>query len=232
MAEAAAALSLSSFAYLLVPHHPPRTAPRLISNYPQAWTEHYLQCHYERFDPVIVQALSQPEPFEWGLGIGSTTPSISQQELFEEASKFGIRFGFTVPIHNSRGPVAAVTFAADERRSHFQRSINEHARVLQLMAMYFHAHACRKFVPDRVVDGVALSPREFECREWAAQGKSARDIGHILGISRHTVATYLESAKTKLGVTGIIGIGAETVASPQFGPSLWHDLHQSHGAPF
>jgi hypothetical protein len=29
---------------------------------------------------------------------------------------------------------------------------------------------------------------------------------------------------------GIIGIGSETVASAQFGPRLWHDLHQTHGA--
>src|SRR5260370_28672550 len=120
MAEAAAALSLSSFAYLLVPNHPPGTAPRLISNYPQAWTEHYLQSHYERFDPVIVQALSQPEPFEWGLGVGSTIPSKPQQEMFEEAAAFGIRYGFTVPIHDNRGPNATVTFAADQRRPQFK----------------------------------------------------------------------------------------------------------------
>lgn len=212
MAEAAAALNLPCFAYLL-PHGQPGTAPRLISNYPSAWTEHYLRSHYERFDAVIVQALRQPEPFEWGPGVGPTTPSSLQQELFEEASQFGIRYGFTVPIHNNRGLIAAVTFAADERRPHFQRTINEHARVLQLMAMYFHAHACRKFAPDRIVDGVTLSPREFECLEWAARGKSAWETGYILGISRHTVATYLESAKTKLDVRTIVQAVARLTAS-------------------
>jgi hypothetical protein len=66
------------------------------------------------------------------------------QELFEEAARFGIRYGFTVPIHNDSSPIAAVTFAADERRPQFERTISEHARVLQLMAMYFHAHAQRR----------------------------------------------------------------------------------------
>jgi DNA-binding CsgD family transcriptional regulator len=127
-------------------------------------------------------------------------PTKQQRELYEEAAQFGIRNGFTIPIHDNQGLVAAVTFAADERRPQFDRSIKEHARVLQFMAIYFHAHARRKLAPDRVVGGVSLSPREFECLNWAAQGKSAWETGRILGISRHTVATYLENVKAKLGV--------------------------------
>jgi DNA-binding CsgD family transcriptional regulator len=171
-----------------------------------------LQRHYERFDPVIIQALGHPEPFEWGLGLGSLTLSKSQ-ELFEEAARFGIRYGFTIPIHNDSGPVAAVTFAADERRPQFERTISKHARVLQLMAMYFHAHAQGKIGSSQLIAGVPLSPREAECLEWAAQGKSTWETGTILGISRHTVATYLENAKTKLGVRTIVQAVARATAS-------------------
>lgn len=212
MSQAAAELGLSCFAYLSMPNRTGDPA-RLISNYPSAWTTQYLQRHYERFDPVIVQALNRPEPFRWGSGAGSLVSSKSQ-ELFAEAARFGIRYGFTIPIHNDRGPVAAVTFAADERRPQFERTINEHARVLQLMAMYFHAHAQRTIGNDRLIQGASLSPREFECLGWAAQGKSAWEIGAILGISRHTVATYLENAKTKLGVRTIVQAVARITASP------------------
>jgi len=176
MGDTAAALDLSCFAYLSVPrrHNIP---PQLISNYPSAWTAHYLQRRYERLDPVVSQALDDPEPFEWGPGVGPIAPSTSQRELFDEAAEFGIRYGFTIPIHDKRGPIAAVTFAANERRPQFERSISEHAEVLQLMAMYFHAHVRRKFGGARTVDGISLSSREFECLEWAAQGKSAWEIG-------------------------------------------------------
>src|SRR3981081_1066181 len=85
MAEAAAALDLSCFAYLSVPDRA-GDFPLLISNYPSAWTRHYLEHHFERFDPVIIRALDPPEPFEWGLGITSNGPSDSQRELFEEAA--------------------------------------------------------------------------------------------------------------------------------------------------
>lgn len=211
MSQAAAGLDLSCFAYLSMPHKMGGDAA-LISNYPSAWTAQYLKRHYERFDPVIIQALKHPEPFEWGLGVGSLIPSKSQ-ELFEEAARFGIRYGFTIPIHNDSGPVAAVTFAADERHPRFERTISEHGRVLQLMAMYFHAHSQRRIGSNRPIAGASLSRRESECLEWAAQGKSAWEIGTILGISRHTVATYLENVKTKLGVRTIVQAVARATAS-------------------
>jgi DNA-binding CsgD family transcriptional regulator len=81
------------------------------------------------------------------------------------------------------------------------------------MAMYFHAHVRRKLSPDRVIDGISLSPREFECLGWAAQGKSAWEIGRILGITRRTAAFHLENAKAKLGVHSICQAVARLIAS-------------------
>src|SRR5579871_2600417 len=115
MSEGAVALDLSCFADRSIPRQQ-GADPRLISNYPSIWTQHYMLHHYVRIDPVIIQVIGHPEPFERGLGVGSLTLSKPQQELFEEAARFGIRYGFTVPIHDSRGPTTAVTFAADRRR--------------------------------------------------------------------------------------------------------------------
>jgi LuxR family transcriptional regulator, activator of conjugal transfer of Ti plasmids len=202
MARAAAALDLSCFAYLCLPHRRNDEA-RLISTYPLPWTAHYLKNHYERLDPVIRQALHVTEPFEWGSSIESKELSDAQRQLFEEAARFGIRYGFTIPIHDGRGPVAAVTFASDERSPTFRRCVETHRRVLQLMALYFHASARRKLRSNRVVDGVALSPREYQCLEWSAAGKSASDIGDILGITRRTAAFHLDNARAKLGVSSL-----------------------------
>jgi DNA-binding CsgD family transcriptional regulator len=212
LTEAAAALDLSCFAYLLLPYRRGE-APRLISTYPVEWTDHYLRQRYERFDPVVVDALARPEPFEWGLDLGRKALSKPEGCLLEEAAQFGIRYGFTVPIHDSRGPIAAVTFATDERHPAFQRCIEHNERVLQLMGMYFHMHARRRLTPDRVVDGVALSPRELECLQWAARGKSAWEIGRFLNISRRTAAFHLDNAKTKFGVRTISQAVAKLAAS-------------------
>jgi DNA-binding CsgD family transcriptional regulator len=173
-----------------------------------------LKNRYERFDPVITQALQDTEPFQWGLDLSTGILSRPQRELLEDAARFGIACGFTVPIHDGRGPVAAVTFAADTRRgTAFTRRIEAHKQALQLMAMYFHAHVRHKLAPDRIIGGVSLSPREFECLGWAAQGKSAWEIGRILGITRRTTVFHLENAKAKLGVHSICQAVARLASS-------------------
>ncbi len=59
------AFDLRCFAYLIMPTQP-GTEADLISTYLREWTAHYLKCHYERLDPVIQQAQTNTEPFEWG----------------------------------------------------------------------------------------------------------------------------------------------------------------------
>ncbi|MFK4583734.1 helix-turn-helix transcriptional regulator [Bradyrhizobium ottawaense] len=203
MALIARTLELSCFAYLALPETH-RAKPRLISTYPSGWTSHYLDRRYQRIDPVVLRALQSPEPFRWGSGIPFATNSVDQEILLNEAREFGISFGFTVPVHDGHGPIAAVTFASAQRNAAFDNCIRLHTHVLQLMAMFFHAHVRRKLGNEHNVAGVLLSPREFECLEWASQGKSAWEIGCILGISRNTVAYYLENAKEKLGVRTVV----------------------------
>lgn len=157
MAITATSLDLSCFAYLALPDQLHKQ-PLVISTYPVNWVAHYVHNHYERFDPVITQALQKPEPFRWGAGLPAMHMSSMQRELLNEASQFGIRFGFTVPIHDGRGPIAALTFATDQQQPPFEKCIESNARVLQLMAMYFHAHVQRKLSEGRNIDGVLLSP--------------------------------------------------------------------------
>lgn len=211
MVTAAKALQLPCFAYLALPSHA-KGSPVLISTYPPGWTAHYLGQRYQRFDPVIIDALRRTEPFQWG-GDRVRSRSLAQKQLFDEAATFGIRCGFTIPIHNPHGPVAAVTFAADTPCGSFERAVEKQASVLQLMALYFHAHARRKLAPDRVVDGISLSPREYECLAWATRGKTAWEIGQLIGVSRRTAAFHLDNTRAKLGVRSIAQAVARFAAS-------------------
>lgn len=198
LAGAAGALGLPMFAYLLLPEQ--RSAASLISNYPGTWTKHYLAHRYDRVDPVIGTASRTEEPFEWGPDLRADQRSADCVRFFAEAAQFGIRFGFTVPVHDKQRRLAAVTFATDERRAVFRHSINAYRSGLHLMALFFHRQACSALDPERRVDGIKLSPRQFECLEWAARGKSAWDTSRIIGISRRTVLFHLETAKAKLDV--------------------------------
>ena len=210
--DTANALDLSCFAYLALPRDE-KSAPRLISTYPSQWTAHYLQNNYQIIDPVVREALQTPEPFRWDARFRSGPAAELQPQFFDEAAQFGLRSGFTVPIHDGHGPIAALTFAANEKRAQFERYIDSYERVLQLMALYVHAHVRRKLTNEYRVAGIQLSPRELECLEWASHGKSAWEIGCILGISRNTVAYYLENAKEKLGVRTVVQAATLLVAA-------------------
>lgn len=122
-----AAMDLSCLAYLARPCRLSRE-PLVISTYPTDRVTRHLHSRYERLDPVITQALQNPEPFRWGPSLTPRQLSSAQHGLFCEASEFGIRFGFTVPIHDGHGPIAALTFATDEKRPPFESCINSHAR--------------------------------------------------------------------------------------------------------
>jgi LuxR family quorum sensing-dependent transcriptional regulator len=45
---------------------------------------------------------------------------------------------------------------------------------------------------------IALSRREQEALQWAAEGKTEWEIGRILGLSEHTAEKFIRSACSKL----------------------------------
>ena len=56
-----------------------------------------------------------------------------------------------------------------------------------------------------------LTPREKECLQWAAFGKSEWEVSQILGISEHTAEKHLLNAKTKLGASNRVHAVAEAI---------------------
>ena len=77
---------------------------------------------------------------------------------------------------------------------------HRNADTLQLIALYFHAHARRAFDLEDICSGPHLTDRELECLYWASQGKSASDIGGILGLSESTVKFHLRNVRAKFQV--------------------------------
>ena len=70
---------------------------------------------------------------------------------------------------------------------------------LQLFAVHAHEAALRVLAPVARDDPAALpSSRELECLRWTMEGKTAWEVGRILGISEHTVARHLNNATRRL----------------------------------
>lgn len=188
---------LPFFAYL-ARHRELKHPMRLITNYPPLWREYYQARGYENADPVIARMQLTSDPFDWSADLASDDEAALR--FFGEASDFGIRYGRTVPIHDRRGWIAAVTYATDRMRPAYRACVSRNADILQLIALYFHAHAQRAFDLEDLYSGPHLTDRELECLYWASQGKSARDIGEILGLSESTVKFHLRNVRAKYRV--------------------------------
>ncbi|MES0063884.1 LuxR family transcriptional regulator [Mesorhizobium sp. M0041] len=208
MASAAAGFDFPLFAYFTYPSAS-GDAPQLISNYPSSWTSRYLQQRYHSLDPVILRGLQGWDIFDWGVDRARHCLPNSQQQILESAAEFGICGGLTMSMHDHLGRFAALTFASDESRPPLLRSLARYEKALQLVAINFR----RRLADHRVVDGVTLTPREFECLKWAARGKSAWDTSQLLGVSKRTVTFHLENAKAKFGVRTINQAVARMAAS-------------------
>lgn len=85
----------------------------------------------------------------------------------------------------------------------------EELSLVSLAAGYAISQLCRP--PADPEGSPRLTPRERECLQLAATGKSEREISQMLGISEHTSEKHLLNAKGKLGAVNRVQAVAEAI---------------------
>lgn len=172
----------------------------MLLNYPRAWVEAYSELQLHKIDPVFAKAESSGVPFFWDEPAFLGTATAEQRRMMSEARAFGIEHGYTIPVHSPRSPIpihASCSVIPERGRPHRHGHL-----AVQLMAGYLFESAARlTSAPPDGAKPPKLSPRQRQCLELAAQGKTDWEIGMILGISEHTVHTHIEAVKRKLNVT-------------------------------
>ena len=192
----AAALELPAFAYIAIPSTAGRQL-RLITNYAETWRQHYVDHRYETCDPIVLHSIRHRHSFDWGREFGGNDPFCLR--FFDEAASFGIRYGYTIPVHHWHGRFAALTFATDREPLAFLQTTRRHALALEAIAGQFHRDVHYKLSSDFTIAGIHFTCRERQCLTLSAKGKAFGDIGVVLGISPRTVKDHINSAKRKLG---------------------------------
>ena len=160
------------------------------SRWPQEFLDLYTERDYLRVDPIAHHALHSARPFEWR-SENYMSSCTRARELMRHAADFGLAHGFIVPIHRPEGyeAVAAMAGAKLELQESDKAS-------LHLVALYAFDRVRRLHRdPPREYH---ITPREREVLAWAADGKSAGEIGDVLDISSRTVEEHLASACRKL----------------------------------
>ena len=165
----------------------------LFQRFPAQWLDRYSRKGYVFRDPIIQQLLRERAPFTWREGYKRCPERRDVSLIRGEATEFGLRDGYVVPIRTIDGEIVSLSFGGPE----ILPALAD-LSVLNFAANYAlgrHLHRLANW--QRVSSN--LTPREWDCLLWAGEGKTNWEISAILGISRSTVTKHIMAAREKLG---------------------------------
>jgi LuxR family quorum sensing-dependent transcriptional regulator len=148
---------------------------------------------YIHISPAIRHCRRTVQPFAWKGAPYDRERETRAAEVVDLVTDFGLSNAIMVPIPGPRGCQGGVWLAG---RSLELTAL--HMPVVHLMALY--AFDRLRILASKMPDASPkLTPREREVLTWVAMGKSAWEIGEILGIAKRTIDEHTQTAMKKLG---------------------------------
>jgi LuxR family quorum sensing-dependent transcriptional regulator len=152
----------------------------------------YIERSYIDIDPRIRRLRQTTEPFRWLDVPGDCEREPRTAELASVVHDFGISQAFYVPIPSPTGTFGNVWMSGPKPDLTTRTMPALHLVSLYAFDRINRLAGIRKHRPQ-------LTQREREVLTWAAHGKSAWEIGEILGIAKRTVDEHARTAFRKLG---------------------------------
>jgi LuxR family quorum-sensing system transcriptional regulator CciR len=181
---------------------PPDDAIRL-TTYNQSWIEVLLDRKYFIDDPIHAASQKTAVGFLWSDVGKMINLTDRQREILDTARKFGLRDGFTVPVHVPGEYRGTCSFGAETLEK-----LSAHALPTAQLIGTFAFEAARRIMRARRLRASnqvehlipALTERQLDCVTLVAMGKTDWEISRILGISEATAHEHVESARKRYGV--------------------------------
>lgn len=174
-------------------------APFVKSTYPPEWIARYFIKGYIHIDPIAREGFLRALPFDWS----EVAHDQASEQLLIDAVNHGLgQNGCSIPIVDKveRRALFSINSLPQEQnwesiKSKYLHEWNEIARVL-------HQKALHELYGD--MDPVPkLSPRQLETLRWIAEGLNYKEIAIEMNVSEHTVRTYMEALRYKLGASSM-----------------------------
>lgn len=166
------------------------------SNYPAPWVDRYLSNKYLDIDPIVRRTAADVRPLVWSEALLEEQPGFR-----EDARAYGICHGWALALHGPHMATGLLSLA----RSH--QPVTAAELDAKEMKLVWLSHVIQGMAGEAEMQGQVpesacqLTTRECEVLRWSAAGKSADEIGTILGITRRTVTFHITSTLRKLNVT-------------------------------
>lgn len=167
-----------------------------VDNTPPAYRQSFENRANWRRDPVAQHCKKKSMPIIWDQ---ETYVADGVGDLWEHQARFGYRHGIAMALHMPEG--RHFFFGVDRDRP-VPPDPGELTRIvadLQLFAVHAQEAASRILTPAPSALGApSLTPRELETLRWTMEGKTAWEVGQLLGISERMAALHVNNATHKL----------------------------------
>lgn len=168
-----------------------------IDNAPAAYREIAEDRSAAKRDPVMQHCKRESLPIVWGQ---ATYVEAGQGDMWEEQAAFGYRHGICLALHMPRGRHFLFGVDRDQSLPEDAGEVTRMTAAVLMLAVYVQEAALRILLPTRFEhEPPSLTPRELETMRWTLEGKTAWEVGRILGIAEDTVARHALTATQKLG---------------------------------
>ena len=174
---------------------PPKRAWTSINNYPKKWIDQNAQ--FLPIDPLNVATSSSPHPILWD---AEYYKRLGAGHIAEAFTPFGFAAGFEVPVHAASGALLNFGFSRDVA---LPKDAAELVRVVaeaQLFSSFALPALDRLLAHTKQADFPRLTPKELEVLKWTIAGKTAYEVGAILGTTERTANFHVRNMCEKLGV--------------------------------
>lgn len=190
------------FAHFALTHHANVTdaSNKLIRlhNYPEAWVDYFDRNRLGLSDPVHRASHKTSAGFRWDSIAELIAMTPGDHRLLALAQDHGLADGFTVPANIVGEATGSCSFASGP---HHDLPVD--ALPWAQLAGTAAFEAARRIWLARAgppPPRPTLTDRQRDCLVWAARGKTAWEIGRILGISEATAVRHLKQARERYGV--------------------------------
>lgn len=168
-----------------------------LHNTPSSYSDEFENVHSMKLDPVMQHCKRQSVPIIWNQ---DTYVSAGLGEKWESQARYGYRTGIALALHLPEGRHFFMGVDRDQALPPSPGEVTRLVADLQLFAVHALDAAQRVLLPPPPeVDMPSLTPRELESLRWTMEGKTAWEVGSILGISERTAVLHVNNATHKLG---------------------------------
>ncbi len=169
-----------------------------VDNTPPEFREKFDSVERNTRDPVMQHCKYSGRPIIWDQ---STYVKVNLGEQWEEQAAFGYQSGIAMALHLPEGRHFVFGVDLDGRLTEEPNQLSRLVADLQLFTVYAQEAASRVLLPtprESAGPEPRLTPRELEALRWTLEGKTAWEMGKILGVSERTAVFHVNNAMHKL----------------------------------